>query len=152
MNKFLVPALLLCLGSASASAANVNLRIPVSLTVPNPCAPADVVSLSGNLHLVGNVDSDPSGTQIKLHVNLQDFGGTTPAGRNYRAQLNGKADIDLASTVLPASARGNVYARLVSQGPTDNFKFKLSFDIAVDSQGRVTVNTPSALPDGSCNG
>ena len=152
MNKYVACAVLSCLGVASASSTSVNLRVPVSVTVPNPCAPADVVSLSGNVHLVGKVDTDPSGTQIKVHVNLQDFGGTTPAGRSYRAQLNGKADIDLASTVLPATARGNVYARLVSQGPTDNFKFRLSFDIAVDANGNVSVLNPSALPDGSCNG
>ena len=152
MNKYFVCTVLSCLGVASASSTNVNLRVPLSLSVPNPCAPADVVSLSGDIHLVGKIDSDSSGTQIKVHVNLQNFGGTTPAGRSYRAQLNGKADIELASTVLPASARGNVYARLVSQGPTDNFKFRLSFDVAVDGNGNVNVLNPSALPDGTCNG
>lgn len=141
------------LGVASAAApTNVNVRVPVTLSVPNPCAPGDTVALSGTVHLVGQVRTDDSGTTARLNVNLQNFGGRTEAGRLYRAQLNGKATLDLASTLLPATASGVVNVQLVSQGPTDNFGFKLRFDVSVDQNGNVTVSEPTALPEGTCNG
>ena len=152
MYKRTILTALFALGVASAAPTTVNLSVPVTLTVPNPCAPSDTVTLSGNVHLVGQVRTDASGTDAKLHVNLQDFGGSTSAGRRYRAQLNGKAELNFASAVLPASASGSVNVRLVSQGPTDNFRFKLNFDVSVDASGKVTVSSPTALPDGSCNG
>ena len=150
MKNILALAVFSSLGLASAS--TVNLQVPVSITVPNPCVPSDVVSLSGNLHLVGKVDSSATGTTAKIHVNLQNFGGNTPSGRLYRAQLNGKADLEFAPNVLPASASGSVYARLISQGPADNFRLKINFDVSVDASGNVTVTNPTAFPEGTCNG
>ena len=151
MNKRIAITALGSLSIASAAPTNVNLQVPVTLTVPNPCAPSDAVTLSGTVHLVGQVKTDTSGTTAKLHVNLQNFGGTTEAGRRYRAQLNGKANLDFSPMVLPASASGSVNARLISQGSTDNFGLKLNFDVTVDAGGTVTVS-PMALPEGSCNG
>lgn len=150
MKKILALCIVSSFGLASAAA--INLQVPVSITVANPCAPSDVVSLSGNIHVVGRLDSSPAGTSAKIHVNLQDFGGQTGAGQRYRAQLNGKADLDFAPAVLPATASGNVYARLISQGATDNFLLKINFDVSVDANGTVTVANPIALPQGNCNG
>ncbi|WP_027460356.1 hypothetical protein [Deinococcus murrayi] len=151
-HRFAVLALA-SLGAASAVApTHVNLRVPVTLGVPNPCAPGETVVLSGTVHLVGQVRTDASGTTARLNVNLQNFGGRTEAGRLYRAALNGKATLDLAAGGLPAQASGQVHVRLISQGPTDNFSFKLKLDVAVDANGNVAVAPPTALPEGTCNG
>ncbi|UQN09272.1 hypothetical protein [Deinococcus sp. QL22] len=151
MNKRLALIALGTFNLASAAPTHVNLQVPVTLTVPNPCAPSDAVTLSGTVHIVGQVKTDTSGTAAKVHVNVQNFGGTPEAGRLYRAQLNGKANLDFSSTVLPASATGSVNARLISQGSTDNFGLELNFDVTVDAAGNITVS-PMALPEGSCNG
>lgn len=153
MSHRLVLLALASLGATSAAApTTVNVRVPVTLTVPNPCASGDSVTLSGTVHLVGQVRTDDSGTTARLNVNLQNFGGRSEAERLYRAQLNGKATLDLAATLLPATASGMVNARLVSQGPTDNFGLKLRFDVSVDGNGNVTVTEPTAVPEGTCNG
>ncbi|GAA5514094.1 hypothetical protein Dcar01_02846 [Deinococcus carri] len=152
MKKFMMLAALGLLGVASAERSNVNLSVPLTLTVPNPCVASETVTLSGNVHVVGQIDTDTSGTTAKLHVNLQNFGGSAASGRLYRAQLNGKANLDFAPMVLPASASGTVNVRLISQGPADNFQLRLNFDLAVDAGGNVTVSNPTAVPEGRCNG
>lgn len=150
MKSALAFVALASVGGVSASA--INLQVPISMAVANPCGTAEIVSLSGFIHLVGKVDSSASGTTAKIHVNLQDVGGQTASGHHYRAQLNGKADLEFAPAVLPASASGNVNVRLISQGPADNFRLKLNFDVSVDANGKVTVTNPTAFPEGNCNG
>jgi hypothetical protein len=153
--------------AAAASAQNIvqiNESIPVTLVVPNPCTieePGelpDIVVLTGNLHVTGDITLGQGNSlaSVRLHYNAQGISGETfdvvvdpanplgtilvPTFQKYQGV--GTGNIQFKTAVFPTTLRDRLFFALVSQGSEGNLFVVIDADITVNQNGDVTV-----LPD-----
>ena len=108
----------------------VNERIPLSGTLFHSCAPFDVVAYEGLLHLLITGEQGPTGSDLKLHTNLQSFEGIGASGDRYSIQQNEKTDF---SFTLPSGAfeqETDFRFRMIRQGSDDNLWVRVTFRVS----------------------
>ena len=154
-------------GVASAqNIVQINESIPVAMVIPNPCTAEelgelpDVVVLTGNLHVTGDITlgQGKSAASVRLHYNTQGISGESfdvvlidpndplsgtilvPTGTRYQGV--GTGNIQFKTDVFPTTVRDRLFFALISQGSEGNLFVVVDADITVNQDGEVTV-----LPD-----
>ena len=148
--------------AAVASAQNIvqiNESVPVALVLPNPCTAEepgelpDIVVLTGNLHVTGDITlgQGQSLTSVRLHYNAQGISGEAfdvvldptlgqilvPTGQRYQGV--GTGNIQFRTAILPTTERSRLFFALISQGEEGNLFVTVDADITVNQDGEVTV-------------
>ncbi len=137
--SFLAAALtLLTPGPSQAADGKFNEKIPVNVTVVNPCKTGEKVQLSGDLHVVLQSKTNGDNTTVSGHINAQGIKGEgTSSGLKYVASGTGK--ISATSLQAPADATVSGKFRLTSQGSSDNLSGTATLKIHVNANGTFTV-------------
>jgi len=137
----LTPLLLLGLTSAPASAAtisNVTFRVPASVQT-NPCFPADVVNLSGTIHVVTAVTGDKhAGYHMAQSLNSQLSGTSITSSTQYVSSEN-RNDLWYAGAPFPVIHTHTYDWTLVSQSATANYILHMTMHTTVTANGVPTV-------------
>jgi hypothetical protein len=126
---------------AQAQSDTLNERVPLALTVNNPCT-GEEVFIEGTDHLVFHRTVDANGGfHVKVHSNFEGQ-GVSPSGAKY---------------VLHTSANNRFYFRaesaendtftdtfkIIRQGSAtpeaDDFELKLTFHVTINANGEVTA-------------
>ncbi len=136
-----LPLLVLGLGTAPASAANVSnvtFRVPASVQT-NPCFPADVVNLSGTVHVVTAVTgSRNGGYRMVQSLNSRLSGASITTGTNY-TNSETKNDIWVARAPFPVSHTKIYSFVLVSQSATPNYVLHMTMKTTVTAGGMPVI-------------
>ena len=123
---------------AQATTVTTNLEMPVNETLLD--CNGDPVVLSGTVHMVVHFTTDANGgTHFAIHSNYQDVTGTSttnPAityrGVNNSEQISNSSLPQTESTVV-----SNVL--LISQGPTDNLRIRITTHFTINANGVATA-------------
>lgn len=127
-------------------AQNINEKVAVDTTVPNPCQTGEAVHLTGNLHVVLRVKDGKDGSTVTGHVNAAGLKGEgAPSGRKYTASGTGK--IEANGSALPATFTVTGKFHLTSQGSADNLSGTATLKINVKADGTYTVSTEALTLD-----
>jgi len=129
-------------GTTPASAANVanyTFHTPADV-LPNPCYPADVVNLNGNIHIVitSTVDSS-GGVHTTQGMNSHLTGHSITTGTNYGNTENNERSWYSAADALPAVHSETYDYLLVSRSNTPNYVLHMTMHTTVTSNGRPTA-------------
>jgi hypothetical protein len=147
-----IPLALLGIATQSAAAANVvNVTIHVPANVQtNPCYPADVVNLSGDIHIVIATTRDGrGGYHVKNHLNSQLSGVSITTGTKYVNSENQEEEW-YARKPFPAVHTHTYDFLLVSQSNTDNYVLHMTMHETVNAQGVPTATVDKFSMD--CQG
>ena len=132
-----LPLLVLGLGTAPASAANVSnvtFRVPASIET-NPCFPTDVINLSGTIHVVTAVTgSKNGGYHMTQSLNSRLTGASLTTGTNY-TNSETKNDIWQAKAPFPVTHTKIYDFVLVSQSATPNYILHMTMKTVVTASG-----------------
>jgi transglutaminase/protease-like cytokinesis protein 3 len=144
-----LPLLVLAWTTTRASAANVvnyTFHVPASVQT-SPCAPGDVLNLSGDIHIVIESTTASSGNyQITNSLNSQLTGTTIPAGIKYLSSEN-KNDSWFTGAPYPTTHTTAYDWTLVSQAPgSPNYVMHMTLHETVTAAGipTATVDNLSA--------
>ena len=152
---FAIPLALLGIATQPAAAANVvnyTVHVPSSVQT-NPCYPADVVNLSGDIHVVVATTADGrGGYHVKNHLNSQLSGVSITTGTKY---VNSEDQEDEWYAPAPPPAVPAVHTHtydflLVSQSNTDNYVLHMTMHETVNAQGVPTATVDQFWMD--CQG
>jgi hypothetical protein len=122
----------------------VNQSIPITLSVPVPCA-GEVVDLSGKLHTVITFTRNRRNVSAHVHVNAQGITGTGEiTGRTF--QVNGAFNISFHNSLLNGQGTKTfiitleVTDELGPMGSVTGFKLQETAHVTFNANGTVTVN------------
>ena len=122
----------------------VNQSIPITLSVPVPCA-GEVVDLSGKLHTVITFTRNKRNVSAHVHVNAQGITGTGEiTGRTF--QVNGAFNISFHNSLLNGQGTKTFIITLEvtdELGPTGSvtgFTLQETAHVTFNANGTVTVN------------
>jgi hypothetical protein len=139
-----VPLLAVTTGQRPAAAENVynvTIHVPASVQT-NPCFPADVVNLSGDIHVVMTTTADSAGGyRVTNHLNSQLSGVSITTGTKYVNSEN-KDDEWYARPPFPAVHTQTYEFLLLSQSNTPNYVLHMTMHETVDANG-----VPTAIVD-----
>ena len=139
--KLLVIALLVC--APIYAAVVINTSFPVNIPVLIPCAAGgagEVVTLTGNLHVLMSVTVNANNVSFDSHFQAQGISGTgSVTGDKYQAtgitRFNFNADI----IGFPFNTTLVNNFRIIGQGTGNNFVVHQTFHITVNANGTVTA-------------
>jgi len=139
--KLLVIALLVC--APIYAAVVINTSFPVNIPVLIPCAAGgagEVVTLTGNLHVLMSVTVNANNVSFDSHVQAQGISGTgSVTGDKYQAtgitRFNFNADV----IGFPFNSTFVNNFRIIGQGTGNNFVVHQTFHITVNADGTVTA-------------
>ena len=135
-------ALLIALPVRSADNDTINVKVPVDATVTNPCAEAERVRLTGDVHVVLKKKANGERVSYSGQVNAAGIKGTgTPSGRSYTASGSGKITTD--EEALPADFFVTGRFRLISKGSAENLHGQATVKISVNADGSHAATTQS---------
>jgi hypothetical protein len=147
-----VPVLLLALATAptaqAANEVNYTFHVPASVQT-NPCFPADVLNLSGDIHIVISTTMNRGGYRVENHLNSQLSGKSITTGTKYVNSEN-KDDSWFAGAPFPAVHTQTYDFVLLSQSHTPNYVLHMTMHETVTAGG-----VPTAVVDRysmSCQG
>jgi hypothetical protein len=126
---------------AAGRTVNVTFHVPVSVQT-NPCFPADVVNLSGDIHIVITTTADRrGGYHVKNHLNSTLTGASITTGTTY---VNSETQNQewYARAPFPATHTHTYDFLLVSQDQTPNYLLHMTVHETVNSRG-----VPTAIVD-----
>jgi hypothetical protein len=131
-----VAAACFALPVASAQADNVvntTFHVPASVQT-NPCFPADVINLSGNIHVVITTTAPGGGYRVANHLNSQLSGVSITTGTRY---VNSEDEYDgwYARPPFPATHTHTYDFDLISQSGTDNYILHVTMHETVTANG-----------------
>jgi hypothetical protein len=136
-----VPLAALSLGmrpAAAANVVNVTFHVPASVQI-NPCFPADVVNLSGDIHVVITTTADSDGGyHVVNQLNSQLSGASITTGTKYVNNEN-KSEEWYARPPFPAIHTQTYDFVLISQSNTDNYVLHATMHETVNAQGIPTA-------------
>jgi len=144
--SLLVPAVVIAaqsarVGLAPADAANVvntTIHVPASVQT-NPCFPADVVNLSGDIHVViSTTVSGGGGYRVMNHLNSQLSGVSITTGTKY-VNSETKDETWFARPPFPAVHTHTYDFLLVSQSGTPNYVLHMTMHETVNANGVPTA-------------
>jgi hypothetical protein len=147
-----IPLAVVGIGIRSAAAANVvnvTIHVPAQVEI-NPCYPADVVNLSGDIHLVITTTTDgEGGYHVTNKLNSQLSGVSITTGTKY-VNSEVKEDEWYARPPFPAIHTQTYDFLLVSQSNTPNYVLHMTMHETVNSQGVPTATVDQFSMD--CQG
>jgi hypothetical protein len=119
---------------AQATTTTTNLILPLNTTVSG--CDGQLVTLSGNIHVVTHVTTDTNGgVHIKEHSNYQNVSGIgQPIPISYRGvssnntHFNNQINVTIVDQVL-----------LISQGPSDNLQIHITMHLTINANGQTTA-------------
>jgi hypothetical protein len=116
-----------------------NETIPVDKTVLcNPCIPTDVVTVTGNVHMVSTATFSESGNaSAKFSINFQGVKLTTLNGDTY--QCNDTNEQSFQDKQLPVVESMVTDTEFVKPGANNNFKVHIGFHVTINAKGVVTA-------------
>jgi hypothetical protein len=135
-----------CLGLLTAPAASAETVVNYTFHVPaqveiNPCFPADVVNLNGDIHVVMTTTASRSGSyRVNNHLNSQLNGVSITTGTQYVNSEN-KND-EWYTGPLPAVHTQTYDFNLISQSGTDDYVLHMTMHTTVTANG-----VPAAVVD-----
>lgn len=141
----LLGAMCLALQAAPAARAetivNTTIHVPASVQT-NPCFPADVVNLNGDIHIVITTTTAASGSyRVNHHLNSQLSGQSITTGTRYVNSEN-KDDEWYTRPPFPAVHTQTYDFLLVSQSSTPNYVLHMTMHETVTANG-----VPTAVVD-----
>jgi hypothetical protein len=146
------PLAVLAFGVQPATAANVvnvTFHAPASVQT-NPCYPADIVNLNGDIHVVITTTADSNGGyRTNNHLNSQLSGASITTGTKYVNSEN-QEDEWYARPPFPAIHTHTYDFLLVSQSNTPNYVLHVTMHETVNSQGVPTATVDQYRMD--CTG
>jgi hypothetical protein len=132
-----LPLLVLGVGTAPASAANVSnvtFRVPADVEI-NPCFPGDIVNLSGTVHVVTNATADGSGGYHMTQNSDSRLKGASITTRTGYVSSQNKNDTWYAGTPFPQVEQHTYDWTLVSQSGTPNYILHMTMHTTVTANG-----------------
>jgi hypothetical protein len=139
-----VPLLAVTTGQRPAAAStvvNVTIHVPAKVQT-NPCFPADVVNLSGDIHIVITTTADKrGGYHVTNSLNSQLSGVSITTGTKY-VNSETKEDDWYAAAPFPAVHTATYDFLLVAQNGTPNYVLHMTMHETVTAGG-----VPSATVD-----
>jgi hypothetical protein len=135
-----VPLLVVTTGQrpAAADTTNVTIHVPAQVET-NPCFPADVVNLSGDIHIVITTTADDSGGyHVSNTSNSQLSGVSITTGTKY-VNSDIKHDDWYAQAPFPALHTYTQDFLLLSQSNTPNYVLHVTLEETVDANGVPTI-------------
>jgi hypothetical protein len=146
------PLAFLAFGVTPAQASNVvnvTIHVPAQVEI-NPCFPADVVNLSGDIHIViTTTDAGNGSTRVNNHLNSQLSGVSITTGTKYVNSEN-QEDEWYARPPFPAVHTHTYDFLLVSQSGTDNYVVHMTMHETVNANGVPTATVDKFSMD--CQG
>jgi hypothetical protein len=117
---------------------NYTLHVPASVQT-NPCFPADVLNLSGDIHLVISTTLDQSGGyHVMHHLNSQLSGVSVTTGTRY-VNSEDQNDEWYAAVPFPTVHTHTYGFNLISQSGTDNYILHMTMHETVTANGDPTA-------------
>jgi len=130
-------AIPLSASAAQEEVVNVTIRIPADVR-PNPCTPGDVVTLSGELHIVIYMRSDERGGYHVNQLLAEKLQGRTATGELYVASdVYGSSFY--AGAPLPVTNTITHSVELVSKGESPNLLTRYDVHTTVNAAGVPTA-------------
>lgn len=151
----LLAAILLLLGAAQsravmaqATTTTTNLILPLNTTVSG--CDGQLVTLSGEIHIVTHVTTDASGgMHIVEHSNYQDVSGTgQPILLTYRGVSSNTTVFNNSTPQSEFTVVDQVL--LISQGPSDNLQIHVTMHFTINANGQTTAVVEEVRVE--CNG
>ena len=147
-----VPLAFLAFGVTPAQASNVvnvTIHVPAHVEI-NPCFPADVVNLNGDIHIVITSTSAGNGSyRVNNHLNSQLKGTSITTGTKYVNSEN-KDDEWYARPPFPAVHTQTYDFRFLSQSDTPNYVLRMTMHETVNANGVPTATVDKFSMD--CKG
>jgi hypothetical protein len=135
--------------AAAANVVNVTIHVPANV-LTNPCYSADVVNLSGDIHVVISTTADGrGGYHVKTHLNSQLSGVSITTGTKY-VNSEDQEEEWYARAPFPAVHTHTWDFLLVSQSNTDNYVLHMTMHETVNAQGVPTATVDQFSMD--CQG
>lgn len=129
----------------SASAVISNLKVPISVSQFVPCANAgngEIVTLSGNLHVITKVTTTANNVHIMFTNNPQGVTGVgSVTGEKYQGTgvTRETENVPLTGS-FPLNVTTVNNFRIIGRGPGNNLLIHSNSHITVNANGTVTVN------------
>jgi len=119
-----------------------NAKFPVSLSVFIPCAAGgvgEVVTISGNLHVIFSVTTTRDGLHLRSHAQPQGMNGVgSVTGDRYQGTGVTRSDINMQGIAFPFNFTFVNNFRIIGQGPGNNFLVHATVHTTVNANGTVT--------------
>ncbi|MBI2852663.1 MAG: hypothetical protein HYX84_06145 [Chloroflexi bacterium] len=120
-----------------------NISVPINVLVFVPCAnggAGELVSLSGNLHVLVTVTEDEAGGfHLSASNNPQGISGTgLTTGANYRGTGVTRQELNLTNGASEVTFVNNF--RIIGQGTGNNFLVHQTVHLTVNANGEVTAD------------
>lgn len=121
---------------AQATSTTTNTEMPFTATLTD-CNGQPVV-VSGTMHMVTQYTvSSNGGTHIHINTNWQDVSGTSGT-TTYQAHSNNHSHFNSNGSQSEATTIDDV--RLISAGPTDNLRIRVTMHTTINANGEVTAS------------
>jgi hypothetical protein len=146
-----VPLAVLTFGVTPAQASNVvnvTFHVPAQVQT-NPCFPADVVNLSGDIHVVITMTATSGSFRVNNHLNSQLSGTSITTGTKY---VNSESQDDewYARPPYPAVHTHTYDFLLLSQSGVNNYVLHMTMHETVTANGMATATVDKFWMD--CKG
>jgi hypothetical protein len=128
----------------SAQTVTTNLRLPIDLPGFIPCANGgrgDLVTLSGNLHMLATVTTTSNNLHVKLLFNPQGISGVSAiTGDKYQGTGASENDLNAANPAFPLTETTINNFRIIGQGAGNNVVLHEVAKFTINANDAVTVN------------
>jgi hypothetical protein len=130
--------LLLAATAPAATVVNYTFHTPADVLV-NPCNPADVINLNGNIHVtIRTTDDGSGGYHVGNHLNSHLSGRSITTGTRYRSQEVRDEDWN-AHPPFPAEHTHTYDFDINSSTGVDNFVLHMTMHETVNANGVPTA-------------
>lgn len=132
---------------AQATTTTTNTTLPLNMTVT--ACEGQSVTLSGNIHIVTHVTTNPNGFHIKEHSNYQNVSGVgQPTPFLYRGVSSNNTHFNNHPPQSNFSVVDQVL--LLSQGLSDNLQVHVTMHFTINANGQTTATVENVRVE--CNG
>ena len=115
---------------APSSALLSNTQTSIAFNLVTPCAPAEVVAITGSVHRVVTGEITPTSASIKFHLNNQGVSGVgLTSGDRYSVLQNFSQSTNVTFPPLTGSIDVDNRFRIIRQGSNDNLWLRQTFRI-----------------------
>jgi hypothetical protein len=152
--KKIIPALVVLALAASLVQAEVtqNVKVPVTMYVEIPCPESQILSLTGDLHMLYALTMDENGgVHVKSHVQPQNLKGEIvwpDDAPNLGAKYNGTGVTQYERNIK----KGETYTyinnfRMIGQGKAPNLTVHVTLHTTVNANGDITTDVVNVKSD-----
>jgi hypothetical protein len=149
----IVPVLVVAAGfhrpALAENVTNTTIHVPASVQT-NPCFAADVINLSGDIHIVITATADSAGGyRVDNHLNSQLSGVSITTGTKY-VNSEDQNEEWYARPPFPSIHSHTYDFQLLSQGDTPNYVLHMAMHETVNANGVPTATVDNFSMD--CQG